>query len=222
MTDEYDAVVFDNDGVLTHPTREEIVREAVAETLAEFDIDADDEAFEHVYAANPDPVASLASDHGVDPERFWARRERNVAAAQRAELESGAKPLYDDFDALHALREDLGLPLAVVSNNQHETVEHVVDVFDLDGVFQTAYGRDPTLDGLRRKKPEPHYIERALSDLGVEEALYVGDSGVDVLAADAAGLDSAFVRRPHRERYDLPAAPTYEIDGLTDLLDVVA
>jgi phosphoglycolate phosphatase len=41
-----------------------------------------------------------------------------------------------------------------------------------------------------------------------------------VLAARAAGLDAAFVRRPHREAYDLSVDPTYELDGLADLLDI--
>ena len=54
-----------------------------------------------------------------------------------------------------------------------------------------------TVESLERKKPNTHYVERALSDLDADAALYVGDSESDVVAADRAGLDSAFVRRPH-------------------------
>ena len=71
-------------------------------------------------------------------------------------------------------------------------------------------------------KPETHYLERALDDLGTRSALYVGDSTADVLAAHEAGLDSAFVRRPHRDGYALPDEPTYEIDRLTELSGLVS
>jgi HAD superfamily hydrolase (TIGR01549 family) len=220
MSERYDAVVFDNDGVLTHPTRSDVVHEAVTDTFREFDVEPTDETFEHARHAVVDGVETFADVHGIDPATFWERRETNVAAAQRREMETGRKPLYDDFDAVYELGSN-GLDLGVVSNNQHETIEHIVDVFDLDGVFETTLGREPTLDGLRRKKPEPHYVERALEHIGCDSALYVGDSGVDVLAADAAGLDSAFVRRPHREDYELPAEPTYEIESLSELLHTV-
>ncbi len=38
-----------------------------------------------------------------------------------------------------------------------------------------------------------------------------------MLAAANAGVDSAFVRRPHREGYALDAEPTHEIAGLDEL-----
>lgn len=216
----YDAVVFDNDGILTHLTRPAVVDEAVAATFREFDLDPTARAFDAARNADPDGVEALADEYDVDAATFWERRESNVAGAQREELETGRKPLYDDVEAVFELGDD-GVDLGVVSNNQHETVQHVVDVFDLHGLFRTALGREPTLGGLRKKKPEPYYVERALADLAADAALYVGDSGVDVVAAEAAGVDSAFVRRPHREDYDLPTDPTHEVTSLTELLDVV-
>jgi phosphoglycolate phosphatase-like HAD superfamily hydrolase len=115
---------------------------------------------------------------------------------------------------------DLDVPLGVVSNNQHETVEHVLDVFGLGDVFETAYGRDPDARGVRRKKPSPYYLNRALADLadfGVENALYVGDSNVDLVAASRAGVDAAFVRRPHRADYSLVREPAHELTSLSEL-----
>ncbi|MDY7081908.1 MAG: HAD-IA family hydrolase, partial [Halobacteria archaeon] len=84
--------------------------------------------------------------------------------------------------------------------------------------FDTFYGREPTLDGLQRMKPEPYYIEKALEDLGTRNAVYVGDRESDVLAANAAGIDSVFVHRPHTDGYpDVTSAPTYEIESLHEL-----
>lgn len=113
------------------------------------------------------------------------------------------------------------MPLGVVSNNQHRTVEHVVAECDLGDLFETWYGRHPTLDGMARRKPDPSYLEHAIEDLGTREVLYVGDSNVDIEAAAEAGVDSAFVRRPHREGYDLRREPTHRIDGLDELPGIV-
>ncbi|PSQ14696.1 hypothetical protein BRC99_02630 [Halobacteriales archaeon QS_7_69_60] len=48
-------------------------------------------------------------------------------------------------------------------------------------------------------------------------ALYVGDSGSDVVAAHRAGLDSAFLRRPHVRDAELPADPTHEVETLHEV-----
>ena len=99
-------------------------------------------------------------------------------------------------------------------------VDAVLDHFDLAGQFEVTYGREPSIASLSRKKPSPYYIERALEDLGAETALFVGDNESDVLAADNAGIDSAFVRRPHRRSAELSCQPTYEIDDLHDLVSI--
>ena len=215
----YDAVVFDNDGVLTHLTDWDLIRGAIRETFAEFGVDPHDEHVEDALRGEPERLYWLADHHGFDPDRFWARREAHAAAAQRDAMVSGNKPLYDDCAVLPQLRARHDLPLGVVSNNQHETIQHVLEVHGVAELFDTAYGREPTFDGARRKKPDPHYLNRALADLDVEPAttLYVGDSDSDVLAAHNAGVDSAFLRRPHRHGYDLDVEPTHEITSLREL-----
>jgi HAD superfamily hydrolase (TIGR01549 family) len=213
----YDAVVFDNDGVLTHPTDRAVLRRAARAAFAEFDVDPTPDCVEGAVGGDEDRIRTVCARHDVDPVAFWPRREHHAATEQRAAMETGQKPLYGDVGALEELRK----PLGVVSNNQHATVEHIVDVFDLDGLFETVYGRDPSLEGFRRRKPETHYLERALADLEAESALYVGDSAVDVAVADRLGLDSAFVRRPHRSDYDLQLAPTYEVESLSDVVALV-
>jgi len=60
-----------------------------------------------------------------------------------------------------------------------------------------------------------------LSDLRADTALLVGDSESDVVAARNAGIDSAYIHRPHRDGA-LTVTPTYEIDSLSDLPDVVS
>jgi len=88
--------------------------------------------------------------------------------------------------------------------------------------FETCYGREPVVEHVARKKPDPYFVHRAMADLDASDPLFVGDSETDVLAARNAGIDSAFVRRPHRTDYELSVEPTYEIGdlhGLRSLLE---
>jgi phosphoglycolate phosphatase-like HAD superfamily hydrolase len=71
--------------------------------------------------------------------------------------------------------------------------------------------------GVERKKPNTHYLDQVMADLGVSNPLFVGDSESDVRVAENAGLDSVFRRRDHRADYDLSVTPTYELDSLRGL-----
>lgn len=215
----YEAVVFDNDGVLVRPTDPRVLKRAAARTFEGLGVDPPADGCDAVANGSLDGVTRACERRGLDPAAFWAACEARAAAAQRAALATGEKPLYGDVTALRDIDRLLGL----VSNNQHATVEAVLDVFDLADLFATAYGREPSLRGLRRKKPATHYLDRALADLGVapDDALYVGDSNDDLRAAAAAGVDAAFVRREHRADYDLAAEPTHVVESLHGVVPVV-
>lgn len=213
----YDAVVFDNDGVLVELTDLDVVRAAIRETFAEFGVDDPaPEAVEGLIGVDVDGLRTIAGAYDLDPAPFWNRRDLRVATAQCERVRRGEKAPYDDVSALEALDR----PLGVVSNNQQRTVDYVIDRH-FDGRFRSVYGREPTLDGIRRKKPSPYYLDRVIDELGTDDVLYVGDSNVDVAAAEAAGVDAAFLRRPHRAGYDLEREPTHELDSLDDLVGLV-
>lgn len=207
----YDAVVFDNDGVLTERTGSAVLRRAALAAFGSFDVTPASETVDELLrGVDPTWVEETCERLGVDPEAFWRERDAQFARFQCREADAGRKPAYDDVTAL----EDLSLPLGVVSNNQDATIEHLFEVHDLHRHFETWYGREPTLESVHRKKPEPYYLERALADLAAERALYVGDKETDVLAADAAGVDSMVVRRDHNRDLALDATPTYDVDSL--------
>lgn len=214
----YEAVLFDNDGVLVEPVGRAVLRRATWEAFDALGVSTPnpDDVDRLSIGVTPDVLSSVCESYGLDPERFWRARDYHSSHAQRIELRAGRAALYDDFDAVR----DIDVPRGIVSSNQQDTVEFMHDFFATRDLFATAYGRDPTIRSLQRKKPEPYYLHCALADLNADSALFVGDSESDVLAARNAGLDAAFVRRPHRESYDLSVDPTYELDGLADLLDI--
>jgi HAD superfamily hydrolase (TIGR01549 family) len=220
----YDAVLFDNDGVLVEPVGRSVLRRATWEAFDALDVtDPDPDDVDRLsIGVTPDVLSTVCERYGVDPARFWRARDYHSSHAQRVAFRTGRAGLYDDVDAVGRI----DAPRGVVSSNQQDTLEFMHDFFAIRDLFETAYGRDPTIRSLARKKPDPYYLRRALSDLGADAdagaALYVGDSESDVRAARAAGLDAAFVRRPHRDGYDLAVEPTYELDGLADLLAIDA
>lgn len=210
----YDAVLFDNDGVLVELIEIDRIYDAVAETFAEFGVEPSPDEIERLVGVSPEELARICRKHDLDADEFWRRRDANVSRVQREAVDAGEKSPYDDIDAVERIASSR--PAAVVSNNQQTTVDHIVDSFGMS-FFDVCYGRQPTVESLRRKKPSPFYVERSLRELGVDDALYVGDSPTDVLAAERAGIDSAFVRREHRRDAELPTQPTYEVGSLHEL-----
>ncbi len=214
----YDTVVFDNDGVLVGRTRFDVLRDATRRTFEEFGVaDPDpDDVEQMTIGATPGSVGTVCQTYDLDPGTFWRTRDSTVSKAQQIEAREGRKTPYDDLDEL----ADLDVEMGIVSSNQQETVDFIVDHFDGFERFGAAYGREPTIHSLQLRKPNPHYIEQALSDLDADNALFVGDNESDVKAAHNAGIDSAFIRRPHRDEWDLNVWPTWEIDELADLHEI--
>ncbi len=90
-----------------------------------------------------------------------------------------------------------GILTAVVSNKADGAVQDLVEVY-FKGLFDIAVGEQAGI----RKKPAPDMVEKALDALGVkkEEAVYIGDSEVDMATAENAGLDRIIVAWGFRDK----------------------
>jgi phosphoglycolate phosphatase len=211
----YDAVLFDNDGVLVEPpapATQAAAIEAAFESVGVDDVDPTHvDALRH--GVTVDALHDIAGAYDLDPATLWAAREQFDEDSQVEAFHAGDRTTYDDIDAVGQIAG----PRGVVSNNHHSTVAFVLDHFDLGGWFDTHYGRPMTVGSLELKKPDTHYLDRALADLDAASALYVGDSASDVVAAARAGMDSVFVRREHRPTVPDGVAPTHVVDGLDEV-----
>ena len=216
---EYDAVLFDSDGVLVKPPTHETKVKATRTAFGEVGVtEADQEHIDDIVRGlTVDRLHEICTANDLDADVFWEARERHDEESQFDEFRTGVRNCYDDITAIRKLSQSCG----VVSNNHHSTIEFVLEFFDLRPLFETYYGREKTTESLDLKKPNPYYLDRALTDLGAESALYVGDSESDVVAAHRAGIDSVFVRRPHCNEVDLSIIPTYETNNLYDVVDIV-
>ncbi len=93
------------------------------------------------------------------------------------------------YDGILSLLKELrsqGIKTAVVSNKADYAVQDLCIRF-FDGLFDVAIGEKT---GVRRK-PAPDSVYAVLNKLKIskEEAVYVGDSDVDILTAANAGMD---------------------------------
>jgi HAD superfamily hydrolase (TIGR01549 family) len=208
----YDALLLDHDGVLVTLGDDTALVDAARTALRDAGVaDPDPDAVETLSIAVDDTeLETVSRRYDLDPDRLWRHRDDRVEAALLAETTAGRKAPYEDVDVL----ADLDLPTGIVSNNQTRIVEFVLDHYGLADHFGTVRARSPTRASLTRKKPRPTYLAEAMADLGVEDPLYVGDSESDVVAGHRAGVDTAFLRRPHNAGVDLGVDPTYEVSGL--------
>lgn len=219
MTRErYGAVIVGAEGVLVEPIDPDRSRLAIEKAFRAFGIDRPRR--EHVDALldpTPEELETICGTYDVAAEAFWPECDRHLTRAHRRALHRGEISLYNDVATLQSLGADRDL--AVVSDRRGETIEYLLEFFGIDGLFEAVYGRDPTVEGLAYKKPDPHFLERAVADLGAdpERTLAVGDSNTDTEAAKRATVDSAFLRRPHRTGYVFEGQPTHEIASLAEL-----
>ena len=91
-----------------------------------------------------------------------------------------------------------GLRLGVVTSKMRESARRGLTLCNLDGWFEVVIAKEDTA----RHKPdsEPVLYALAAMDADAEEASYVGDSPLDVEAADGAGVRSiAALWRPNEE-----------------------
>jgi phosphoglycolate phosphatase len=104
------------------------------------------------------------------------------------------KPYEGIPEALEILKEKY--PLAIVSNKPDPAVKVLCADY-----FPGIYARGESADCPR--KPAPDMVFKAMEAIGVETCIYVGDSEVDVLTAQNAGVPCLSVLWGFRDKADM-------------------
>lgn len=109
---------------------------------------------------------------------------------------------YPGIPALLARLRERGVRVAVVSNKFDAAVKDLCHAY-FGGEVEVAVGESPAV----AKKPAPDAVLAAMRELGVSpaDAVYVGDSEVDVETALRAGLPCISVLWGFRDRAELVA-----------------
>lgn len=207
-------IIFDLDGTLvdTAPHCAGIINDMLSERGSPRSVSAND-ARNHLTRGGHQLVAALLGQECGDVAAELADfRARYVARPTPHDcLFPGVK------DALVELA-GLGVGLAVCSNKPQHLCEKTIGEFGLDWAISVIAGSRAD----RALKPAPDLALLALSALGADpgNCLYVGDSEVDRLTAEAAGLRFLFVSYGYAEPGWSPAGLA-TIDRFEDLVGLV-
>ena len=202
------AVLFDLDGTLLDTIAD--LAEAANRMLAELGrpLRPQDEIHRFVGKGIPNLVRRCLSEDSAASEAEIAaavavfRRHYTVVNGIHARL-------YPGVDAtLQALRAR-GLRLAVVTNKAEAFTLPLLARTGIAGYFDTVVSGDT----LAVKKPDPAVLHLACTRLGVSagQALMIGDSANDALAAQGAGMPVLLVTYGYSEGMPVD---TIECDGL--------
>lgn len=125
---------------------------------------------------------------------------------------------YEGVIELLAQLKNKGIRTAIVSNKPDAAVQELYHHF-FEDVVDIAIGECPEV----RRKPSPDMLLKALEQLGCsqEDALYVGDSEVDIATASNSGLPCISVSWGFRDRdFLLSHGATVIIDHPSELLNI--
>ncbi len=190
----YKAAIFDMDGTILN-TLEDLT-DSVNHTMKKHGLPTHDIDKVRFMVGNGIPtLISRAVPEGTSPEE---EKEVLRSFMEYYTLHSAdkTKPYPGISDLLKRLQA-AGVKTAVVSNKADIAVQGLVEQY-FDGLFDAAAG---DREGVERK-PAPDLVNLVLKQLGVrpEEAVYIGDSDVDVATAKNAGLGGVFVDFGFRSR----------------------
>lgn len=206
---------FDMDGVILDSDRpgDTWFRDSFVHTLSDFGLASTEENVRALYISNMrDNSAVVCKKFGIDdPFLLWKRRDENYIAYKLAALDRGEIQLFPDTSVLTELSERY--PLGLASNSPQAVVDRVIAFFSLQRVFKVWIGRGDTLATLRFAKPSPAMLLDMMERLGTTRGYYVGDSPVDMDAAQAAGLISISISRSGNDG---------DIRGLDELPELLA
>ena len=141
--------------------------------------------------------------------------ERILPAGSSEELTEKAHTLFSEYygqhsedmtrpyDGITALLDELGrrgIKTAVITNKDNVFAGELIKRY-FGSRLTAVYGSVPGTP----HKPDPYWVERALSDFGADtgSVLYIGDSGVDMQTAKNAGLESVGVLWGFRKEDEL-------------------
>lgn len=199
------AVIFDLDGTLVH-TAPEYRYKLVGRTLSEFGLSSSSRNIDRFwFEARRDQI--IKENFGIEPALFWNIYMKYETIEMRRQFTK----LYDDVSFILELKEN-GLKTGIVTNAPPHIARLEIGMLptDFDAII---IGQ---LNGIK-PKPHPHGIERCLSLLGIakEEAVFVGNSDEDIMAAKNARVLDVLLQRGEHEFPEVK--PTHTINSLYDL-----
>ncbi|MBO6114330.1 MAG: HAD family hydrolase [Lachnospiraceae bacterium] len=190
----YNTVIFDLDGTLLNTLDD--LADSVNYALSKMNYPPRDKSEIRLFLGNGiRNLMKLSVPDGISDEDF-----DKVFAIFKEYYNIHNQDKTKPYDGVIKLMHDLknkGIKMAIVSNKVQSAVDQLREKFFSD-VIDIAIGDNPDM----KRKPEPDSCFKALELLGsdTKNAVYVGDSEVDMATAKNAGLDLITVLWGFRDR----------------------
>lgn len=218
MNGKYNTVIFDLDGTLMD-TLEDLAN-AVNEILRRNDYPVKTVGeVRRIVGNGLKQTLTLCLPEGTD-KAVIEKLLPEFASYYQEHCQIKTKPYEGIEDTLRELSAR-GYRLAIVSNKRDEAVKTLNREW-FEKYVKVAIGENESA-GIR-KKPAPDTVYQAIRELGSEKelAVYVGDSEVDKMTADNAGLPCISVDWGFRDREELEKLkPAYLISRPEELLEIL-
>ncbi len=157
-----------------------------------------------------------------NPHQFWEYFDKRDGIKRQDLISKGQLILYSDVIPTLTRLQQQKIPMGIVTNTPNFIALPELEHFHLKSFFGTVIGLG---DDQEKAKPEPDGVFEALNDLNAqpENAIFVGDSSVDVLAARNAGVYPVRISRKNKRSSGskrLQGIQYSKIDGLIDLFSL--
>lgn len=193
---KYKAVIFDLDGTLLNTLED--LQDSVNYGLEKYGMPK--RTLEEIRCFVGNGVRKLI-ERAVPKETTKEDEERVFAAFKEhyAEHCNDKTDLYPGIRELLTELKNRGYRMAIVSNKLQSGVDALSELYFKEFTKVAIGGRENM-----PKKPEPDMVYEALRQLGVskEEAVFVGDSEVDIATAKNAGMECITVAWGFRSRQE--------------------
>jgi phosphoglycolate phosphatase len=127
---------------------------------------------------------------------------------------SKTKP-YPGINELLSKLHAASIKMFVITNKHHEQAVTLIRQHFPEIHFERICGLTDEVD----KKPNPRVTLSVLSELGISprEALFVGDTPIDIATANAAGIDCAFIGWGYGTSENNHPQPDYTLSSVSEL-----
>lgn len=211
MIKNIQTILFDLDGTLINTN--ELILESFNHTFNHFGLSfTRDELVKFNGPPLRETFQKLDKDRAEDMIKVY--REHNLN-----HHEAYVTPFPNVIETIERLQERQ-INLGIVTTKMKHSVKKGLEVTGLTPYFQTVV----TLDDVVHAKPHPEPVLKAMHELGGtrETTLMIGDNSHDINAGHHAGVKTAGVAWAQRGKEFLhELEPTYMLDDMTDILDLV-
>jgi phosphoglycolate phosphatase len=212
----YSAVVFDLDGTLADTAvdvRNSLVRALATEGLPPIDV----ATVRLMIGGGPQILVERALHRLGVPARtdLVARLAKSFHQEARRSGNANSR-LFEGVESTLRQLHSAGVRIGLCSNKPDDVCRLLARDLGIDGYIDEILGSSDSTP----KKPDPALLSGVIARLGVppDEALYVGDSEVDVATARAAGVQVMLVNHGYTARKASQLGADAVIDSVADLV----